>query len=110
MNAKEKDNKSILYPDPNDVKTFIELTQNEDEVTISFSCNGGKFGTMEGLADYTLKVDRLMQLLDGIEATPSEWKPGDRQSLICADCLSDGMYQVLVDENNCLSCTQKLVR
>lgn len=35
---------------------------------------------------------------------------GQSEQLLCDDCISDGMLETLIKENNCLSCTQKLAK
>lgn len=66
---------SLLYP--KDYSYKVELlepspTFGEPKYTIVFTCNGGKFGTDETIAEYELTA---LELLERLQAEPARWIP-----------------------------------
>lgn len=66
---------SLLYP--KDYSYKVELHEPESCATnqryqIVFTCNGGKFGTDEGIAEYELTA---LELLERLQAEPARWIP-----------------------------------
>lgn len=58
---------SLLYKNPEDIKYIVDIDKNLDNITFTFGCDGGKFGTYETLADYTISVFDLLKLLKTTE-------------------------------------------
>ena len=56
---------SLLYKDKKDITTFVEFKEGtkENNVSINFYNDGGKFGTIESLDSFDLTPDRLLQIL-----------------------------------------------
>lgn len=54
---------NLLYPDEKDVKYSVHLQERNEKVLITFSCDGGKFGTDEFLDEYELTPTELWTLL-----------------------------------------------
>jgi len=54
-----------LYKDKKDITTFVEFKEGckENNVSINFYNDGGKFGTVEHLDIFDLTPDRLLQIL-----------------------------------------------
>ena len=64
-------NMSILYPSPETIQVAVNIETNHDTldviepdtITFYFTCDGGKFGTDESLAEYTLTPKELLDIL-----------------------------------------------
>ena len=61
---------SILYKPDENVRYNVsiqKLLQN-DKINFEFSCNGGKFGTHEQLAEYEVSVKKLLTIFNEHES------------------------------------------
>lgn len=53
----------ILYKEKEDVKYFVILQHEDEKVKMTFSCDGGKFGTHEELDEITITPKELLDIL-----------------------------------------------
>ena len=54
---------SLLYKDPKDVITSVRITKKDKDIGFWFTADCGKHGTEEGLDEFTLTPERLLQIL-----------------------------------------------
>lgn len=65
MRAIAKEDNIMIYPEPEDVTTTVEMTTiNKDLIRLDFSCDGGKFGTEESLAEFSITPEKLLEILN----------------------------------------------
>jgi hypothetical protein len=53
-----------LYKPKSEIKYDVEITKENGKVKFEFSCDGGKFGTDEPLAEYEIDIERLLMILN----------------------------------------------
>ncbi|WP_394749522.1 hypothetical protein [Spongiimicrobium salis] len=53
----------MMYTSKEDQKVSVNIQDREGKIELVFSSNCGKFGTDEILDQYTLKPERLLQIL-----------------------------------------------
>lgn len=59
---------SIIYKDQKDVVYSVEITFNTNRrINLIFSCDGGKFGTDERLAEYEVTPLELLKIIQKTE-------------------------------------------
>lgn len=54
---------SLLYKPESDIKYEAHITQKDGQITLLFSCDGGKFGTDEILDEHTFNAKELLEIL-----------------------------------------------
>lgn len=54
---------SLLYKPESEIKYEAHITQKDGQITLLFSCDGGKFGTDEILDEHTFNAKELLEIL-----------------------------------------------